>query len=94
MCVTSWICLFGCHGNQIQSESTSHLKMEGYISLQGTDGAGSCVMSEIRSLVPMVVVFGEIAREYYSGPTYDAHVTISSSSSSNSSNGSSGSSSR
>ena len=47
-------------------------------------------MSEIRSLVPMVVVLGEIAREYYGGPTYDAHVA----SSSNSSNGSSGSSSR
>jgi hypothetical protein len=51
-------------------------------------------MSEIRSLVPIVVVSGEIAREYYGSPTYNVHVASSSSSSSNSSNGSSGSSSR
>ena len=55
------------------------------------DGAGSCVMSENRSLVHIVVVFGENVREYYGGPTYDAHLAISSS---NSSNGSGGSSSR
>lgn len=54
-----------------------------------TNGAGSCVMSEIRSLVPMVVAFSEIAREYYGDPTYDAYVASSSSNSSNGSNGSS-----
>ena len=75
----------------MQSESTYHLKMEGYILLQWTDEAVSCVMSENRSLVLIVVVFGKFVREYYGGPTYDAHLA---SSSSNSSNGSSGSSSR